>query len=242
MQPYDHLKLYLVSRKTRWSYPALSNQQVRWQYSMARLESRQLPSRLAAEGFAAIVVDRFGYDDNGAAVTAAIRHVLGGESVIAQTDRYLALDIRSLADANTALASPRATEFVAATLAMGPCGGLPLMNIEQVGDVHSPFGGVIRVSGSRGIKVTGWAVDQQSVAAASEVDIAIDGMPFPSIHGSERRDVADYFKRPAYVASGFVAEVPADTLAKGNHALTVRVVSSKGECYYESAGLPVVID
>ncbi len=55
MRPYDHLKLYMVSDTIRWSYPALSNNQVRWQQAAARLAADRLPYQLAEDGFAAIV-------------------------------------------------------------------------------------------------------------------------------------------------------------------------------------------
>nr|MBA2259502.1 hypothetical protein [Acidobacteriota bacterium] len=38
MKQYDHFKPYLVSRTLRFSYPALSNEQVRWQQAAARLD------------------------------------------------------------------------------------------------------------------------------------------------------------------------------------------------------------
>ena len=39
-----------------------------------------------------------------------------------------------------------------------------------------------------------------------------------------------------------IAEYPANTLSKGPHTLTLRVVSSGGDCYYESPGIPIVIE
>ena len=51
-------------------------------------------TRVAGEGFAVILIDRYGYEDNGAAIAAALLRVTGDGHVIAQTERYLALDIR----------------------------------------------------------------------------------------------------------------------------------------------------
>jgi hypothetical protein len=243
MEPYDHLKLYLVSHRIHWSYPALSNAQMSWQQAAARLGPARLPSQLAAEGFAAIVVDRFGYDDNGTSVIDAIRAALGADSVLAKTDRYIALDIRTLVGASNKAVVPLSLEPVAATVTMLACQGPPLMNIEQIGVTRSPFDGrPIHVPGSGWFKVTGWAVDQARASAATGVDVVIDRTPFPSLFGADRNDVADYFKRPSYTASGFMADIPAGTLEKGQHTLSLRVVSAGGECYYESAGIPLVID
>jgi hypothetical protein len=243
MKPYDHFKLYLVSRGLRWSYPALSNDQVRWQQGAARLDPQRLAYQLAAEGFAAVVIDRYGYDDNGAAVSAEIRAGLRGNPVIAETDRYLAVDIRSLAGANEAAMPALPARPMPATLAMPICNGQPLMNIELIGATRSPFdGSPIHVPGSGVFKVAGWAVDQPRATAAADVDVVIDQTPFPSFYGLDRSDVTAYFKRPTYLASGFTADIPADTLRKGQHTLSLRVVSSGGECYYSSPGVAVVID
>ena len=65
MEPYEHLKLYLVSSRLRWSYPALSNEQVAWQSERTRLDPARLPYHLAREGFSAVMIDRNGYDDRG---------------------------------------------------------------------------------------------------------------------------------------------------------------------------------
>lgn len=243
MGSYDHFKLYLVSHRIRWSYPALSNDQVRWQQAAARLDPQRLPYQLAADGFAAVVIDRYGYEDNGAAVTAAIRAGLGANSIIAQTDRYIALDIRSLAGASEAATQPLPALPMPATLAMGVCNGQPLMNIERIGVATSPFNGrLIHIPGSGEFKVAGWAVDQQTASAADGVDVLIDQVPFPTIYGTDRGDVADYFRRPSYRASGFTAEIPADTLSKGQHALALRVVSSDRRCYYQTPSRPIVVD
>jgi hypothetical protein len=243
MGSYDHLRLYMVSHRIRWSYPALSNDQVRWQQAAARLDPQRLPYQLVAEGFAAIVIDRYGYDDNGAAVTAAIRAGLGGNDTIAQTDRYIALDVRSLAGASETAGPKLSRRPIPATLAMGVCAGQPLMSIDQIGVTRAPFSGAsIHVSGSGGFKVAGWAVDQPREAAAADVDVVIDQTPFQSLYGSDRGDVAGYYRLRTYLGSGFAAEIPAKTLGKGQHALALRVVSSDRRCYYQTPGRPIVVD
>ena len=268
MKRYDHLKPYLVSHSLRFSYPALSDAQVRWQQAHARLDPRTLTSRLAGEGFALILVDRYGYEDNGAAIASALLRVAGDGRVIAQTERYLAIDIRGLATAEPtghgkrgaaagesaaigAAVSGAATaggvaplELVPATLSLTACKGQPPMTvIDQIGTARSPFGaGSVHVSGANELRVSGWAVDHPGKSAAAGVDVVIDRTPFPSTYGSNRDDVADYFQRPAYRESGFAAGIPAGAIAKGEHALTLRVVASDGRCYYQSRPVPVVVE
>jgi phosphoglycerol transferase len=243
MKPYDHFKPYLMSHTLRFSYPALSNEQVRWQQAAARLDLRDLTSQLGAGGFSAILVDRYGYEDDGAGVEAALGRTLGGNHVIAQTDRYIALKISAVADASKTPTAERSSELLPASLSMGPCPGQPRMIIDQIGAARAPFGaGPLHLPGSGEFRVSGWAVDQPSQTVAGGVDIVIDKTPFASIYGGDRPDVGDYFKNPEYRASGFTAGIPSDTFAKGEHGLTVRVVSFDGRCYYQSRSIAVIID
>lgn len=243
MPPFEHFKLYLVSQELRWSYPAYSNQQLGWQVAAAALDPKQLPFQLAHEGFSAIVIDRAGYDDNGAALAADIRAAVSAGDVIAQTDRYIAFDIRALAGALDAAAPRLPTGPVLATASMRPCGTEPLMGIDQIGPtrgVGAP--GSIRINRAGGLKIVGWTVDRVRETTAAGVDVALDQVPFPSMYGWDRADVAQHFKRPSYRHSGFMADIPRDKLQKGEHRLSVRVAAATRDCYYESAPIGLVVD
>jgi phosphoglycerol transferase len=243
MPPFEHFKLYLVSTKLRWSYPAFSNQQLRWQVAAAALDPKQLPNQLAHEGFSAIVIDRNGYEDNGAAITANILATVSDGGVIGQTERYIAFDIRALASALDAAAPRLPTELALATSGMRACGAEPLMALDQIGSFKGVVGpGLIRVDRSHGLRVGGWTVDQARESPAAGVDIALDDVPFPSIYGWDRVDVANHFKRPSYRNSGFIAEIPRDRLQSGKHKLAIRVAASNRDCYYESAQIRFIVD
>ena len=240
MRPYDHFKPYVVSHALRFSYPALSNEQVHWQQAVARLDLQRLAFRLAAEGFSAILVDRYGYEDNGGAVTAAIRRTVGDDSVIAETGRYVAFDIRALGTGETVTID--ASTDAAPTSSLNACKGQTLMNIDQIGAARAPFGaGPIHVSGSE-FRVAGWAVDQATQSAAGGVDVVFDETPFRSVYGLDRRDVGDSFQRASYLPSGFNASISGTAVAKGRHSVSIRVISSDGSCYYPTNKIPVVID
>src|SRR5262249_7827530 len=132
---------------------------------------------------------------------------------------------------------------VSATVSMSVCKGQPLMAIDQIGAARAPFGaGPIQVAGVGEFRVTGWAVDQSVQSTAGGVDVLIGDTPFRSIYGIDRRDVADAYQRPKYLASGFTLTIPAEKLVKGRHMLRLRVISSDGRCYYRTGGLPVIID
>ncbi len=126
---------------------------------------------------------------------------------------------------------------------MVACTGQPLTYIDRIGSATAPFGeGPLHVDGSGELKISGWAVDQPMETAAGGVDILIDQVPFPTIYGTDRSDVVDYFKRPAYRASGFTVALPAQNISKGQHALALRVVSSDGRCYYETQAHSIIVD
>ena len=241
MKPYDHFKPYLVSLGLRWSYPALSNEQSLWQQAIAQIDLDQLPGQLAAEGFAGILVDRYGYDDNGAAVDSAWRAGHLGEHVIAQTDRYLAFDIRSLAGEGGTGKLPRVLS--PATVGLGLCGEPSLLFVDRIGSATAPFSNLpVRVSPGRPIEVVGWAVDTRNRTIGRGVDVVIDQKPFRSVYSLDRFDVAAEHRVPSYRYSGYTILIAASDVGRGNHALSVRVVSSDGQCYYELAGPNIFVE
>jgi hypothetical protein len=243
MGSYDHLKLYLFSHTIRWSYPALSNEQVRWQQELARLDRRQLAQQLAAEAFSAIVIDRYGYEDNGVAIATSIQASLPGDAVIAQNDRYIAMDIRSLAEGAKSVPSLRGRPFIPLSRSMVPCDSPSLTSIDQIGPVRSPDSAApIAVRGNRPFKVAGWAVDPRTKTVAAGVDVAIDDGAFPTLYGADRDDVVRAFGERGYSGSDFVTEIPANALQKGQHALSLRVVSSDGTCYFTGPVMKILVN
>ena len=170
-------------------------------------------------------------------------------------DRFVAVDIRTLADGATgvtgatgATSAPAPAPAPALTLSMAPCPATPSLapmvsvadQVDQIGESRSPWtatGALIRRALES--KVSGWAVDGPRRAPAAGVDVVIDRTVFPTTYGTHRNDVAQYFKRPNYRDTGFTAIIPANTLARGEHWLSIRVVTSDSRCYFESAGFRV---
>ena len=245
MKQYDHFKPYLVSETLRFSYPAFSNEQVRWQQALTGVDVRTLATRLATQGFSAVLVNRYGYEDQAAAVVAGLRQVAGTDRVILSTDHFFAVDIGALAGGTSAGPTPQA---VALTLSMTPCPPpaslAPMVKVEdqvdQIGLSRAPFGATpSSIRSAEDSKVSGWAVDGPGRAPAAGVDIVIDRIVFPSIYGSHRNDVAQYFKRPDYRDTGFTATIPANSVPRGEHWLSLRVVTADGRCYFQSPGVRV---
>jgi hypothetical protein len=91
---FDPFKPYLVSHGPRWSYPATSRSALRWQEAIAQVAPRDLPERLARDGFAFILVDKYGYDDGGQSVLAGLQTIENHALLVRANDRYAALDLR----------------------------------------------------------------------------------------------------------------------------------------------------
>jgi phosphoglycerol transferase len=246
MKQYDQFKPYLLSKALRFSYPAFSNEQVRWQRAMIGLDMPTLASRLAAQNFSAVLVDRYGYEDQGTAVIAGLRRGAGDDRVIVSTDRFFAVDIRAAAGRSADAAS--SMDPVALTLSMTPCPPTaslaPMVSVsdqvDQIGENRAPWGaGTAQIRRSQEAKVSGWAIDAPRRSPAAGVDVVVDGMVFPTTYGTHRNDVAEYFRQPGYRDSGFTAIIPANAIAPGEHWLSIRVVTADGGCYFQSPGFRV---
>lgn len=91
---YSQFKPYMTSHHLRWSYPALNPDQLRWQKSVEKLPEADWPKYLAHEGFAAILITRDAFPDRGAQLTDLMTGA--GAAMLSTSDRYIALDIRTL--------------------------------------------------------------------------------------------------------------------------------------------------
>ena len=190
---------------------------------MAGLDTLTLASRLAEQKFSAVLVDRYGYEDQGAAVIAGLRRAAGDDRVIVSTDRFFAVDIR--AAASDAAAAAPSVEPVALTLSIMPCPPTPSLaamvrvadQVDQIGESRAPWGAALaEIRRSQEAKVSGWAIDAPRRSPAAGVDVVIDRMVFPTTYGTHRNDVAEYFRQPSYRDTGFTATIPAKPCRPGN--------------------------
>jgi len=232
MLPNDQLKPYVVSRHVRWSYPALADATVRWQLQVARLPPRRLAAAIKREGFAAILIDRFGFDDNGRALLAELGATTDGGGLLAGNDRYAAID-----DGETAAVQRFGAAARPATDGVPRCAQAAVSTIDWVGDVSQPFDTTpVRVR--REFIVTGWAVDERAHAVGGDVDVDVDGTLRPAMYGLERPDVAAHFGDSAYRPSGFTAFASGGT---GPHALSVRILAADRSCYYATPAIAIEV-
>ena len=236
MGQFDHIKLYLPSRLLRWSYPAISDEVVRWQQRVSRLPPRLLSTALAREGFAAILIDRNGYADRGQSILSDLGVSASSDAVLVENTRYIAVDLRLVRKEDVpANRLPRLEETpTGATRGVAQCADTTPVILEWVGEASTPFGrSPIRVPSAGEFSVTGWAVDQGNQGLAGDVDILIGDKALPAFYGIERSDVAAHLGSPAYGLSGFTARIKGTDLGSDLHLLSIRILASDRSCYYQ---------
>jgi phosphoglycerol transferase len=86
---YEPVKSYLHTDKLQWSYGAMRGRPEDWAAANATRPAAELVPAARVAGFAAILVDRLGYGDDGAAAEADLRGVLGVEPERSPDGRYL---------------------------------------------------------------------------------------------------------------------------------------------------------
>ena len=114
----------------------------------------------------------------------------------------------------------------------------PLCVLDNIGPVADPAKQKsVQVSGDATFGITGWAVDEAKKLPAGAVDVVVDQAPYSAHYGSERKDVANHFNQPEYRNSGFELMIAPGQLAKGQHSVSIRVISNDKKSYYQG---PVV--
>lgn len=84
------------------------------------------------------------------------------------------------------------------------------------------------------IIMAGWAVDAQSQDEAADVFVVIDGKrDIPTTYGQDRPDVAAAHHNPRYRFSGFAVSIPTSNLDKGRHTLSLKILKTLRDGYYE---------
>ncbi len=234
MQPYDHYKPYLASRHSlRWSYPAMTNEQFRWQQAASTLMPADLASSAVRDRFAAILVDTAGYQDAGAEVIAGLQSA--GAALIVEQGRYRAFSLRNVPAGPGVLERPRPTA------AGAMCEGEPQYFIDTVNGRRPPAGTNLVVRAGEQLRLSGWLVIPSTVRAALSLDVVLDGQSSPAPYGFDRPDVAAYFNEPDYRPSGFRIIVPPNELPAGTHRMWLRALATNRSCYAETPRYTITV-
>jgi phosphoglycerol transferase len=241
MRTYDEIKPYLSSTSLHWSYPALDNAVVRWQHAVARLPPRAMAAALQAAGFAAIVVDREGYPDQGESLVRALTPEGGSPPVLAEAPGYVALNLAHVPASAEGVTLPVfSPTFAPASANLPACDETLTAHIDAVGPLKAPVSGALTLERASTYEVRGWAVDDHAHALAGDVDLTVDGRPLAAYYGVNRPDVATRAGEPAFRFSGVLGDIPAAMLPPGPHRITFRVLSATRACAVDAASLAVI--
>ena len=90
MRDYDHFRGYLHSKNLRWSYGTIRNRPAdRAQQMVTTLPGEEFVQALAFGGFSGIYLDRYGYEDGGAAKEAELSNVLQTKPLVSSNGRLV---------------------------------------------------------------------------------------------------------------------------------------------------------
>jgi phosphoglycerol transferase len=89
MMDYAHFRSYLHSTTLRWSYGSVKGSPAdAWQSQVASQPPDDMVRTLSLAGFNGIYVDRFGYEDRGAALEQALTALLGADPIVSRDERF----------------------------------------------------------------------------------------------------------------------------------------------------------
>ena len=95
---YDHFRGYVHSKNLRWSFGTIKNRDTdRAQQRVASLPPEELVQELAFGGFTGLYLDRFGYEDQGAAMEAEFSRILQAKPLSSLDGRFLFFNLSDYA-------------------------------------------------------------------------------------------------------------------------------------------------
>jgi hypothetical protein len=247
MGPYEQLEPYLTanaSPQLRWSYGALSPAQVAWQERLVNASADELLGKLSSKDFAVVLVHKAGYDDAGAKIIRELTAAAGEGRVLVETERYLALDIRSLKGRADLVAAASKLPDALGALSQGlpQCTGTPEYFIDRIGAYSQPFSFPVHLPAGETISIHGWAIFRSEKRSALSVETVLDGGQPSFSWPVDGSDVAAAFNVPEFRHARFRAEIPGGRLRVGLHHLDLRFVNPDGTCYVHAPDMPLIAE
>jgi hypothetical protein len=90
----------------------------------------------------------------------------------------------------------------------------------------------IEISADKDFTISGWAIDEKAKKISGGVIIDIDGKLFLANHGGSRPDIATGSNNPALKNAGYSAKIPISEIGKGQHTLTLKILTIDKKAYY----------
>jgi hypothetical protein len=110
-------------------------------------------------------------------------------------------------------------------------------SLDAINQAPDPLNQPATIKAGVPITFSGFGFDTVAKAPGKAIDIVVDSVPYGTIYGHERQDVAAYFKTDALIKTGFTVTLPAVVNKPGPHKVVVRVVSADGASYLDSVTL-----
>jgi phosphoglycerol transferase len=108
--PYDQVRGWLHADSLRWSWGAVRGRDGDWMGALVRLDVTDGLDAMTAVGFSGLMIDRAGYEDNGALIQLAYSSTLGQEPLVSADGRLLFYDLRPWAEGLRERLSPAQIE------------------------------------------------------------------------------------------------------------------------------------
>jgi hypothetical protein len=97
--PYDQVRGWLHADSLRWSWGSVRGRDGDWQGALVRLETGEALDALTAVGFSGLMIDRAGYEDQGALIEYGYAVALGQTPQVSPDGRLVFFDLRPWAGA-----------------------------------------------------------------------------------------------------------------------------------------------
>jgi hypothetical protein len=114
---------------------------------------------------------------------------------------------------------------------------MAIFSLDLINGAGDPLNNPATIKAGGPTAFSGFGFDPIAKTPGKAVDIVVDGVAYGTAYGSERPDVAGYYKTEAVRPSGFRVTLPARVVKKGPHTVVVRVVAADGKSYFDSATL-----
>jgi hypothetical protein len=93
--PYDQVRGWLHADSLRWSWGSVRGREGDWQAAVTRLDTSAALDAMTAVGFSGLMIDRAGYEDQGALIEYGYATTLGQQPQVSPDGRLLFFDLRS---------------------------------------------------------------------------------------------------------------------------------------------------
>jgi len=218
MVDLDPLRGYVHSHRLRWSYGGMRYRDGDWQVSAVRQPVSEMVASIAAVGFQAVWIDRFGYFDRGRTLEEHLRQLLGSDPVESDDHRFAFFTLEGFIRAQAAALGPQGVASLrAAALALPR-----LRNLSGVTEEHPGTGEPELLAANEAtIEVTNRTIHNQSVTLQASLSSLVGEPLDVQLSLGGRSATATVGVLPSQITQRF-------TLHPGKQTLLLQATSAPG--------------